>query len=66
MTSPDFIAAIARPGDTVIIAYSGYLDLDVAAELAVQWDALLAGSGVKVHFTDDVASMVVIKGEDDA
>lgn len=60
MTS-DFIAAVARPGDTVIIGYNEPLTPEVADEMAAHWDALMEGTGVKVHFTDDVNSMVVMR-----
>ena len=65
MSGPEYLAALARPGDTVVIAYNGVLDEEEIAGLEEFWTGATFDSGVNVHFTDNVASMVVIKGEDD-
>lgn len=65
MVSPDTpmtLAAIARPGDTVILAFQGYLsdeDIDALTESFRH----LKEKGVEIAFTDQVISMVVVRPE---
>lgn len=61
-----FLVAVARPGDTVIIGYPDILTPELIDEMEGFFAESLAGTGVTVHFTDGVTSMVVIKGARDA
>lgn len=54
------IAAIARPGDTVILAFHGYLTDEDIEELNESFRPLKE-KGVEVAFTDQVASIVVVR-----
>lgn len=54
------IAAVARPGDTVLIGFSRDLtdeDIEVLGELFRP----LIGQGIKVGYVDQVTSMVVVR-----
>jgi hypothetical protein len=60
--TPMTLAAIARPGDTVILAFQGYLsdeDIDALTESFQH----LKEKGVEIAFTDQVISMVVVRPE---
>ncbi len=60
-----FIAAIARPGDTVLIGFAGILDEEDIEALDRAFEPLRR-TGVEVGFTDGVSSMVVIRPGDDS
>lgn len=57
------IAAVARPGDTVLIGFAHELD---DAEIAAIDENFrpLAEQGIKIGFLDQVTSMVVVRGEE--
>lgn len=53
------LAAVARPGDTVIIAFEGELSQEDIAQLEQGFE-YLTRKGIEVAFTDQVRSMVVV------
>lgn len=55
-----FIAAIARPGDTVLIGFAEPLDEEDIDTLDESFEPLRR-TGVEIGFTDGVSSMVVIR-----
>lgn len=59
-----FIAAIARPGDTVLIGFVDPLDDEDIEGLDQSFEPLRR-LGVQIGFTDGVTSMVVIRPGDD-
>lgn len=56
----EFIAAIAQPGDTVIIAFSGQLD-DADIEWLNQQFQPIIDRGVDIQYTDQVSDIVVVR-----
>lgn len=58
------LAAIARPGDTVLLTFNRPLDDAEIADLEASF-APLKDRGVEVHFTDQVSGMVVIRPDED-
>lgn len=56
----NFIAAIARPGDTVLIGFEQQLDAEDIEALDESFEPLRR-LGVEIGFTDGVTSMVVIR-----
>lgn len=61
----NFIAAIARPGDTVLIGFEQELTEDDVEELDEAFEPLRS-TGVQIGFTDGVSSMVVIRPGDES
>lgn len=57
-------AAVARPGDTVIIAFEGELSPEDIAQLEQGFEHLTR-KGIEVAFTDQVRSMIVVSEADD-
>lgn len=58
------IAAVARPGDTVLIGFAHQLtDEDIEA-LDESFRPIIE-QGIKIGFMDNVTSMVVLLGEED-
>lgn len=57
------IAAIARPGDTVLIGFAHELS-DEEIEAIDENFRPLAEQGIKIGFLDQVTSMVVVRGEE--
>ena len=60
----DRIAAVARPGDTVLIGFSRSLTEDDIAALDEDFGPLVK-QGIKIGYMDSVSSMVVIRGGSD-
>lgn len=58
-----FIAAIAQPGDTVLIGFADPLDQEEIESLDEAFEPLRR-TGVEIGFTDGVSSMVVIRPGD--
>lgn len=62
--APLTLAAVARPGDTVVIGFSRPLE-----EEEVQWMEEsfrpLIDRGIQVAFADQVSSMVIIRPDDE-
>lgn len=56
------IAAVATPGDTVLIGFAHELS-DEEVEAMDEHFRPLLDQGIKVGFLDQVTSMVVVKGE---
>lgn len=61
---PDILVAVARPGDTVIIAFRGNLDDQDIESIEASFRPII-DDGIKVAFTDQVESMVVCKAASD-
>lgn len=57
------IAAVARPGDTVLIGFAHNLT-DAEIEAIDESFRPLIERGIKVGFLDQVTSMVVVKGSE--
>lgn len=57
------IAAVAQPGDTILIGFAHPLtDEDIEA-MDANFGPLIRETGVKIGYLDNVTGMVVIKGE---
>lgn len=56
-------AAVARPGDTIVVAFSRAISDEEYTAFAENWKPLTE-QGIKVAFVDQVASMIVAKGSD--
>lgn len=57
-----YLAAVAKPGDTVLIGFAHELTNDDIEALDEDFKPLTE-QGIKVGFMDNVTSMVVIRGE---
>ncbi len=57
------IAAIARPGDTVLIGFAHELSDEEIAAIDENFRPLVE-QGIKIGFLDQVTSMVVVRGEE--
>lgn len=55
------IAAVARPGDTILVGF-GYALSDAEIEEIERNFRPLVNQGIKIGFIDQVTSMVVAKG----
>ena len=55
------IAAVAKPGDTVLIGFAHNLTDDEIEALDESFRPLI-DQGIKIGFVDQVTSMVVVKG----
>lgn len=62
---PAHVAAVARPGDIVIIGFNRALSDEEVGWLTESFQPV-ADLGVKVGFADNVSSIVVVKGSSDA
>lgn len=61
MTDPEkFMAAVVKPGDTLVVGFNYHLTEEDIEALTEAW-APLGGMGVKVAFADGVADMVIIR-----
>lgn len=58
------LAAIARPGDTVIIAFHGNLTDDDIQALDESFQPLI-DRGIQVAFTDQVSSIIIARPDED-
>lgn len=58
------IAAVARPGDTVLIGFAHSLT-DEDIEAMDRSFRVLADQGIKIGYLDQVTSMVVVRGDSD-
>lgn len=59
--SPVTLAAVAHPGDTVILTFSHMLSDEEVEQLFDHWKPL-AEQGIKVAFADQVSGVVVCRG----
>lgn len=59
------VAAVARPGDTVIVGFSEQLTAE-EIEAAREHFEGLAEQGITVHFACPVSEIVVVRGDRDA
>jgi hypothetical protein len=59
------IAAVARPGDTVLIGFNSPLDDETLQYLDEQFREWSERTGVKVALIADIAQMVVVRADDD-
>jgi hypothetical protein len=59
------IAAVARPGDTVLIGFNTQLDDESLSYIDEQFREWSEQTGVKVALIADIAQMVVVQAPDD-
>lgn len=59
-----YVAAVARPGDVVLIGFSKTLTDEEVELFREQW-AGLTDLGIKIGFIDQVSSMVVARPDED-
>lgn len=59
------IAAVARPGDTVLIGFNSQLDDESLSYIDEQFREWSEQTGVKVALIADIAQMVVVRAADD-
>lgn len=60
------IAAVAQPGDTVLIGFNRTLSDEELAELHEAFEGFFDTTRIHIAFVEQVASMVVVKGDGDA
>lgn len=62
--APITLAAIARPGDTIVVGFGSRLSDDDVADILENWKPL-TDKGIWIAFADNVTSMTVIRPEGD-